>query len=267
MSYRVESIYTNQAYRFTVTAIPTIQELKQQISSHFSITQPIKLSWVDQEGDKIQLRANEDVQEAFANLYVKIYTTVTQTVVANTNSPITTISDNPITTVPITTNTSTNTPITTLPIGNTISAVPISGNNTNVSPITDSPVTVTNLDGSPITTNVIDISGVNVVSGNTVATNVDQNEAVLNQILDHNGLHFPSLRPISSFNRPVSTNNNQVSSRSPSSQFIRSDNAMTWLPILHQLQDIGYFNVKRNIRLLNKYNGDYLRVLQKLASD
>jgi len=270
MSYQVKSFFEKQIYRFNLSEVPSIQDLKAQIATNYSITQPIQLAWIDEDGDFIAMRTNNDVQVAFnAAQIIKIVTTVTQTVVANTNSPITTISDNPITTVPITTTSTTNAPITTVPIGNAITNVPIEGNSTNVSPITDSPITVTNLDGSPITTNVVNISGVNVVSDNNVATDVDTNSAVVNHILDHNSAAF--LQSISS--SPASQVKRQLPTVSrPSNadvsavpvQFVRKDNSHKWWPMLVQLTEIGYPNTKQNIQLLNRFNGDYLLVLAKL---
>jgi len=264
MSYVVKSIFNTQLYRFSTTEVPSVRELQQQIGTYFSITSPMQMSWIDEDGDQITLRTNEDVKEAFATRLVKIYTTVTQTVVANTNSPITTVSGNAVTTVPITDNGITNAPVSVVPLGNVINTVPIEGNTTNVSPITDSPVTVTNLDGSPITSNVVNISGVNVVSGNNVSPSISNDSPVVNHIFDHNH----------TFSRVRSNQSSAVPSFVPSSidnvkanplQFVRKENSNQWLPVLVQLKEIGFNNSQQNIHLLNRYNGDYLLVLAKLT--
>ncbi len=106
MNYTVLSFFGTQLCRFTTSSVPTLSALQQQITTSFSIAQPVQLLWVDQNGDISALRTDADVSVAFTTPFVKIYTQVVQTVIANTNSPITTISDNPITTVPITTTSS-----------------------------------------------------------------------------------------------------------------------------------------------------------------
>ena len=110
-NYKVKSTYNNENYRFSTNGIPTLRFLESQISEYFQISSKISLKWIDEEGDQIAMKSNKDVEEAFtdsnssSNDYnvVRIVTQVVQTSVVNAFSPITTVSGNPITTVPIVT--------------------------------------------------------------------------------------------------------------------------------------------------------------------
>ena len=53
--------------------------------------------------------------------------------------------------------------------------------------------------------------------------------------------------------------------RSNRRSYLRKENIQQWLPILNQLNEIGFDNVKMNITLLNRFEGDYLLVLNALS--
>jgi len=143
-----------------MSAIPTLKELVNKEASLYQLKKSATMKWLDQDNDLITLSSDDDVAEAFnsasrdgSNLVriQLILQNIATSLSGNFGSPITTVADNPITTVPI--NAITNAPTTT---------VPITGITSNVSPV------VGNLDGNTLNNNFVSISGV-TVNTNTVS--------------------------------------------------------------------------------------------------